>query len=262
MCRLAAYLGPEISLGRFLMEPAHSLYRQSWEPKEMDEAVLNADGFGFGWVNPSNQTAIYTSTQPIWSDTNLASLSNSLHSRYWLANVRSATPGQQITQTNTHPFKIDQLLFTHNGYIENFNPKIRSIFHDVLDASIQADIQGNTDSEYLFALLRQQLMQTPDIAQGILGMVSKLSEIVTDEKVLLNLIIGDGSQFYALRHAINGHCPSLYYSVDEDDFPEAIVIASEALTESGKWQTVPEHSYSTIAHSLINKNTFPDFISL
>ena len=103
MCRLAAYLGPEISLGRFLMEPAHSLYRQSWEPKEMDEAVLNADGFGFGWVNPSKQTAVYTSTQPIWSDTNLASLSNSLHSRYWLANVRSATPGQQITQTNTHP---------------------------------------------------------------------------------------------------------------------------------------------------------------
>ncbi len=244
------------------MEPAHSLYRQSWEPKEMDEAVLNADGFGFGWVNPSKQTAVYTSTQPIWSDTNLTSLSDSLHSHYWLANVRSATPGQQITQTNTHPFKIDQLLFTHNGYIENFNPKIRSIFHGVLDASIQAGIQGNTDSEYLFALLRQHLYQTSDIAEGIRGMLSMLPEIITDEKVLLNLIIGDGSQFYVLRHAINGQCPSLYYSVDENDFPEAIVIASEALTESGKWQTVPEHSYITIAHSLINKNTFPDFISL
>lgn len=244
------------------MEPVHSLYRQSWEPKEMDEAVLNADGFGFGWVNTLQQTAIYTSTQPIWTDTNLIGLSDSLHSGYWLANVRSATPGQQITQTNTHPFKMDQLLFTHNGCIENFNPKIRSVFHDVLDTSIQADIQGNTDSEYLFALLRQQLSQTPDIAQAIHGMLSMLAEIITDEKVLLNLIVGDGTRFYVLRHAMNGQCPSLYYSVHEDEFPEAIVIASEALTESGQWQTVPEHSYITIDHSLINKDTFQDFISL
>ena len=257
MCRLAAYLGPEISLGRFLMEPDHSLYQQSWEPKEMDEAILNADGFGFGWINPSKQTAIYTNTHPIWSDTNLSSLCESLYSPYWLANVRSATPGQQITQSNTHPFKIDQILFTHNGYIEDFNPKIRSIFHEILNASIQAEIQGSTDSEYLFAFLRQQLLKTPDIAEAIPAMVSTLSEIISDEKVLLNMIVGDGTHFYILRHAINGKCPTLYYSTEENEFPDAILIASEALTKSGKWQAVPEHSYCTISD-----NTPPNFISL
>ncbi|MCK5669462.1 MAG: ergothioneine biosynthesis protein EgtC [Gammaproteobacteria bacterium] len=257
MCRLAAYLGPEISLGRFLMEPDHSLYRQSWEPGEMEEAVLNADGFGFAWLNPSKQIAIYTDTRPIWSDTNLGSLCESLFSPYWLANVRSATPGQQITQSNTHPFKIDQILFTHNGYIEDFNPKIRAIFHEILDASIQAEIQGNTDSEYLFALLRQQLLQTPDIAEAFPAIVSTLSEIISDEKVLLNLIVGDGTQFYVLRHAINGQCPTLYYSTEENDFPDSILIASEALTESGKWQAVPEHRGCTISD-----NTPPNFISL
>jgi len=239
------------------MEPSHSLFRQSWEPKEMDEAVLNADGFGFGWVNQSNKAAIYTNTSPIWSDTNLTSLSDALRSRYWLANVRSATPGQQITQTNTQPFKIDQILFTHNGYIENFNPKIRSSFHDILDPSIQAGIEGNTDSEYLFALLRQQLIETPDITQGIRNMLSGLSDIITEEKVLINLIVGDETRFYVLRHAINGQCPTLYFSIDEDLFPGAIIIASEALTESGKWQVVPEHSVTTISD-----NKTPDFISL
>ena len=239
------------------MEPKHSLYRQSWEPEEMEEAVLNADGFGFAWLNPSKQTTIYTDTRPIWSDTNLSSLCESLFSAYWLANVRSATPGQQITQSNTHPFKINQIIFTHNGYIEDFNPKIRSIFHDILDASIQAEIQGNTDSEYLFALLRQQLLKTSDLAEAFPAMVSALSEIISDEKVLLNLIVGDGTQFYILRHAINGQCPTLYYSTEENEFPDAILIASEALTESGKWQAVPEHSYCTISD-----NTSPDFISL
>ena len=239
------------------MEPDHSLYRQSWEPKEMEEAILNADGFGFGWINPSKQTAIYTSTRPIWSDTNLGSLCESLFSPYWLANVRSATPGQQITQSNTHPFKVDQILFTHNGYIEDFNPKIRSIFHDILDSSIQGEIQGNTDSEYLFALLRQQLLKTPDIAEAIAAMVSTLPEIISDEKVLLNMIVGDGTRFYILRHAINGQCPTLYYSTEENDFPGSILIASEALTESRKWQAIPEHSYCTISD-----NSPPNFISL
>lgn len=257
MCRLAAYLGTEISLAKFLIEPAHSLYRQSWEAKEMQEAVLNADGFGFGWVNQLDKIASYTNTQPIWSDTNLINLSDSLHSRYWLANVRSATPGQQVTQSNTHPFNTDQLLFTHNGYIENFNPKIRSIFHDILASSIQADIQGNTDSEYLFALLRQHLIQKSDIAQALISMSSTLSEIIADEKVLLNIIVCNGTNFYVLRHAFNGQCPTLYYSIDENDFPGSILIASEALTTSEKWQTIPEHSLATISH-----HTQPNFIAL
>ena len=257
MCRLAAYLGPEISLGRFLIEPDHSIYHQSWEPKEMEEAVLNADGFGFAWVNQSKQTAIYTNPSPIWADTNLLNLADSLHSRYWLANVRSATPDQQVAQINTHPFKVDQILFTHNGYIEDFNPKIRSIFHDILDPSIQAGIQGNTDSEYLFALLRQQLLNTSDVAEAIVAMVTHLSAFITDERVLLNLIVGDGIQFYVLRHAINGQCPTLYYNTEDNTFPDSILIASEALTGSDKWHIFPEHSYCTVSN-----NTSPDFISL
>lgn len=48
MCRFAAYLGPEIALDRFLLEPGHSLVRQAAAPKEMHGALLNADGFGIG----------------------------------------------------------------------------------------------------------------------------------------------------------------------------------------------------------------------
>ena len=239
------------------MEPAHSLYRQSWEPKEMEEAVLNADGFGFGWLDRNMQTAIYTNTRPIWSDSNLGDLSESLFSPYWLANVRSATPGQSISQDNTHPFKHGPILFTHNGYIENFNPDIRTRLHEILEPSIQSGIQGNTDSEFLFALLRQQLKHTPDIAQAVQEMVSILTEMITDEKVLLNLIVGDGTKFYILRHALNGQCPTLYFAIGENDFPDSVWIASEVLTESGKWQAFPEHSYCTISD-----NSAPDFISL
>ncbi|VAW77744.1 hypothetical protein MNBD_GAMMA13-583, partial [hydrothermal vent metagenome] len=49
MCRIAAYLGPPITLGMLLTEPPHSLLVQGWAPRELRYAKLNADGYGFGW---------------------------------------------------------------------------------------------------------------------------------------------------------------------------------------------------------------------
>ena len=51
MCRLAAYIGPTLRLEELLLKPEHSLVKQSWAPREMMEARLNADGYGFGWFD-------------------------------------------------------------------------------------------------------------------------------------------------------------------------------------------------------------------
>ena len=169
----------------------------------MEDAVLNADGFGFGWLDPEKKLATYTNTQPIWADTNLTNLTASLKSRCWLANVRSATPGQAITTTNTHPFNVDGLLFTHNGYIENFNPDIRTTFHEILSPPIQASIQGNTDSEYLFALMRQELQSEKDLMKATQAMLTTLVDVIAGGKALLNSVVTDGDQFIILRHDVD-----------------------------------------------------------
>lgn len=51
MCRLAAYLGPPITLARYLLDPPDNLVHQAWAPRELVYARLNADGFGFGWFD-------------------------------------------------------------------------------------------------------------------------------------------------------------------------------------------------------------------
>ncbi len=258
MCRLAAYLGPEIPLNKFLMEPCHSLYHQSWAPEELDEAKLNADGFGFAWQDTARETHVYTNTQPIWSDHNLATLGQVLSSRCWLANVRSATPGQAVTHTNTQPFKSGPLLFAHNGFIEDFHPAVQTSFHERLTPAIQAEIRGHTDSEYLFALFKQARQRSDDILHCFVNLFSTLADLAADRKVLLNLIVHDGQRFHLLRHAINAECPSLYVSGDDRFFPQgANVIASEALTRSGTWRAVPAHHYAMITH-----DKTPDFIAL
>jgi len=59
MCRLAAYLGTEITLSQFLQEPEHSLIKQSWAPKEMQDGTVNADGYGFAWLSNANIPCVY-----------------------------------------------------------------------------------------------------------------------------------------------------------------------------------------------------------
>jgi len=246
MCRLAAYLGPSLALQRFLVDPPHSLIKQAWAPKEMQEAVLNADGFGIGWYNDSKPHT-YLNIQPIWSDDNLDGLCASLHSDLWLANVRSATPGQMTGLNNTQPFVSGSLMYIHNGFIEDFNTQLRTRFHQRLHPEIQAGIRGNTDSEYLFALIRQHIgSDRQDPAAALRNAIDELTLILSDKGALLNVILSDGREIYALRHAINQSCPSLYYATELIDFPDAVLLASERLNDDKSWQAVPEHSLLTL----------------
>ena len=107
MCRLAAYLGPAISLQQLLLQPPHSLYRQALEPRELIYARVNADGYGFGWYTDDGKPAVYTSTLPIWSDGNLPHLARSLVQPLWLAEVRSvacaAVSSRPVTKATRLP---------------------------------------------------------------------------------------------------------------------------------------------------------------
>ncbi len=243
MCRLAAYVGPDISLNDFLLKPAYGLIRQSWQPREMTDAVLNADGYGFAWFAADNLPAKFTNFMPIWSDTNLESLGRSLFSDLWMANVRSATPGLITNQANTQPFIDEQLLFLHNGRIGDFGNSVRPRLRQGLAPEIEAAVQGNTDSEYLFALLRHILAQDADlpIDESLIALLNTLEDLLGEQPALLNIIVADGERIYAMRHAVRGECPSLYFTTDDDDYPEGLLVASEPLTESKFWQAVPPH---------------------
>ena len=243
MCRLAAYLGPEITLQQFLLDPPHSLYRQSWEPQELKYAKLNADGYGFGWYGPDGKPATYTSALPIWSDSNLSHLARSLSQPLWLAEVRSATPGNPVHQYNTAPFYDAELLYIHNGFIREFHQQLLQHITALLEPVIAADINGNTDSEYLFASLRQLLADDTDLT--VPAALERLFELLTDwideQPALMNFVVTDGQRLYATRHGLNHECPSLYYTTDDELFPGGQVIASERLTGDSFWQPVPEH---------------------
>ena len=253
MCRMAAYLGPTIRLDQFLTRPAHSLVVQSYAPKELVYAKVNADGYGFGWYDANSQAVNYRCTMPIWSDPNLENLGRGLESDLWLAYIRSATEGSSVNHANTQPFYDDELLFMHNGYIEDFTTQVRHEISDYLSNDIRAGIQGTTDSEYLFAILRELLSSNKDLSieEACSTLFDLLAGWLGDTTALLNFIITDGELIYAIRHGHNHDSPSLYYTTDDELFPDAQLVSSEPLTHGELWQPVPDH------HILILSNDEP-----
>lgn len=243
MCRIAAYLGTAIALDKLILEPPHSLLVQSWAPRELRYATLNADGYGFSWYNDAGRPAVYVNPGPIWSDPNLPHLAGSLVSDLWLASVRSASTGNPVNHANTQPFVDREFLFDHNGLIDNFHDQVRPNLLDDLDAAYLPSIRGNTESEYLFAALRQILNQNPELpVESALGeLIQRVEDWIGGNRALLTMVVSDGERLYAVRHARGDDCPTLYFTADDEAFPDAQLIASEPLTESGVWQSVPEH---------------------
>ena len=241
MCRLAAYVGPPISLEKFLLQPEHSLVKQSWSPKEMREATMNADGFGIAWFADDAEAAVYKNTHPIWSDANLHSLGRSLVRPRWLAAVRSATMVSDISWANNQPFTSEHILFTHNGYLENFAQAWRGEIRRVLRPEFENRIHGTTDSEYLFALFSQYYEQTGGIAEAMTELVELLEKLARGKRALLSFIVSSPVQLVALRHAIGDASPTLYYYVEETDSGKAVHVASESLTAHEGWTRIEEN---------------------
>ncbi|MES1927879.1 hypothetical protein SADO_01450 [Salinisphaera dokdonensis CL-ES53] len=235
MCRIAGFIGPSLTLGELVCDPPHGLAHQSWAAQEMVSATVNADGWGAAWLDDQRRPAVYRQILPIWADVNLEALARSLRSGVWLANVRSATAGLGTDYANTQPFHDDDLLFTHNGFIDRFAHTLRARVRAALDPEIEISINGNTDSEYLFALIRQQRGTLAERVRAALALVREWLAETTDVRALLNVIVSDGHQVVATRDALHGDAPSLYYHAN---WHGGVAIGSEAFDNQNGWQRV------------------------
>src|SRR3954452_13366274 len=97
MCRHLAYLGPTVSLADLVLDPPHSLLRQSYAPQDMrGGGTVNADGFGLAWYPPDppgGPVRCHRRSVPMGPDASLPDLAAGLRSGAVLAAVRNATAG-------------------------------------------------------------------------------------------------------------------------------------------------------------------------
>jgi predicted glutamine amidotransferase len=164
MCRLLIYKGTSpVQLSHLLTRPAHSIINQAFDSRlRVDlRRPINGDGFGVGWYDSiydeelGNQPCIYTSVTPAWNNVNLTRLAEKIKSPLVFAHVRATTAGY-LSLDNCHPFVHGKIMFMHNGGIEQFT-RIRRRLQQQLPDEIFNVVNGNTDSEWSFALFLSKL---------------------------------------------------------------------------------------------------------
>jgi predicted glutamine amidotransferase len=215
MCRMVGYIGGPLPLGELVQKAPHSLYVQSYRPREMTTGVVNADGWGAALWLPDGreEPALYRSSQPIWADANLPLLSERLSPIAALAAVRSATPGIGYELGSVQPFARGRIAFLHNGFVTGWRAGPARLAREGLgDAAYQA-VLGGSDSEGVFALILDALdrgaASLPEAVRLALHRLQRICEQARTTSAA-TLLVSDGEVLVGARHAV-GLAPATLY---------------------------------------------------
>lgn len=237
MCRLTAYIGPEIPLENIVVKPRHSLVVQSREASE-SKTTVNGDGFGLAWYQDLNEPGLYREVLPAWADSNLSSLCRLLKSRLFLAHVRASTMSESV-RTNCHPFTYGQWSFMHNGQIGDFELLKRDLETSLSDILYQAR-NGTTDSEMFFLLLLNEGLENNPyraIKTVIDRIINSAKALNLEPFLRLSCVFSDGDSLFGFRYATDQFSPTLYLSRTLDN--GGTCLASEPLEgDIHNWQAI------------------------
>jgi glutamine amidotransferase len=201
----------------------------------------NADGFGIGfYTDPKLGAApcLFTSTVPAWNCANLPRLASKTASRLVFAHLRATTEGS-LNEDNCHPFCYGSLMFMHNGGLGGWK-HIKRRLAERLHDKWYLQVQGNTDSEWSFALFCDQLQRlgidpsSPPpkgfgpsaLRRALLKTIEVINELTSsipesvvqsenvDTRSLLNFAVTDGHSIICSRYVSSktDEPASLYYS--------------------------------------------------
>jgi predicted glutamine amidotransferase len=263
MCRWLAYSGSPLLLKEALYTPAHSMIDQSLHSR-LGAETTNGDGFGVGWYGDGPIPGVFHSIEPAWNDQNLRELADHISSPRFFMHIRAAI-GSAVQQTNCHPFRHENWLFMHNGYINELATIKRDLIL-AIDPSLFAKIQGQTDTEVLFYLALTFGLQ--DDPLGAIEQAIGFIEAVAERHSVPNPFQGtiattDGDSTWAVRYSSEGNSRTLYYTTDvptlREMYPErqllqevsvdARLVVSEPLGDvKGVWNAVPEATCGVVAH--------------
>ncbi|MDN3641684.1 class II glutamine amidotransferase [Lutimonas halocynthiae] len=271
MCRFIAYIGKPIFADELLLKPKNSLMKQSYHALEA-EMTVNGDGFGIGWYNHfrRKEPALFRSIRPAWNDENLSYNASMIKTNCLLAHIRAATQGGVSIQ-NSHPFQYKEFLMMQNGGIHDF-AKIKKKLISRLDDEVFQWIQGQTDTQYIFALFitfsgalkrKKGSLTLDDLSYCLSQTFAEIEKMKKEEKMdapsLYNLVLTNGKALIATRYSTQPEVEtrSLHIAsnaeccVSEDgdltfkpmtNNENSVLISSEVLNDNKEfWQEVPEN---------------------
>lgn len=125
-------------------------------------------------------------------------------------HFRTATVGDYRSE-NTHPFRLRQWIFAHNGTVQGFDA-VRDAMLEPMPDFLRRNIRGTTDSEHVFHALLSFLhdggqLDNPDIEPKVvlgairstIALVDRLVSEIGAPPATLGFVLTNGRQMYAVR---------------------------------------------------------------
>lgn len=232
MCRHIAYVGDAVPLGEILLAPAHSLLRQSWEPRRQRYGTVNADGFGVGWYADGDPApGRYRRQGPIWGDETFADLARVVRSTALLAAVRDATEAGADGEAAAAPYAGGGLLFSHNGAVKGW-PGSLAPSAAALPAEELLSLAARNDSALVWALVRHRIAAGDDVPGAVAETVREVAAAAPGSR--LNLLLTDGSTITATAWG-----DTLWYLTTPG---RSTAVASEPYDDDPLWREVPDRT--------------------
>ena len=241
MCRLLAYIGDPRPLAPLVFGGKHSLYEQSWKPRELLSGSVNADGYGVVWYAEGRPGRI-AEARPIWYDEDLERSLGVIESACVVAALRNGTPGIPVDRSGLLPLVHDRWSFVLNGFVPDFRRShMRALRADIPD-DLYGTLAGSSDSETLFLLALARIRDGASMLEGLVDAASRVKARVGREEAQLNMVISDGDSIVAVRTGTALVTNSLYVAEHPPFADGGIVLASEAPDPGAVWAPVDGHS--------------------
>lgn len=221
MCRMVAVVASApVTLRALLAEAPRSLSALS---------VEHRDGWGMAWIDGDRWT-LRKGTDCAAACVDYRRSAAEARSSLAIAHVRKKTVGG-TSLANTHPFRRGRWVMAHNGTVENLAAVTARCSPRRL-----AEIDGDTDSERLFALLMTFIDEHEgDAESGLRAAVGELRAVPRLGAV--NFFLSEGERLYALRLGRS------LFLLDRTRGPgrrtPSLAVASEQLTDE-PWSDIPE----------------------
>jgi predicted glutamine amidotransferase len=242
MCRLLAYLGSPVSPARLVFDGAHSLYRQSWAPREMLSGSVNADGYGVVWYRNGRPGRI-AEPRPIWHDPHLRATLGVIESGCVVAALRNATEGLPVDRAGLLPLVHEGWSFVLNGFVPDFRRAHMRALRAELPDDLYAELRGASDAETLFYVTIAALRQGAGPREALTSTVRAVVERVGRAEAQLNMVLSDGRSLTGVRSGTVLETNSLYIAERPPLAPEGVVLASEPPEPGAAWGAVDGHSW-------------------
>jgi predicted glutamine amidotransferase len=265
MCRLFGLSGgaEPVSARIWLLEAPDSLAAQSHQ---------NPDGTGLG-IFEGRRPIVHKAPIAAFEDAAFAREARDERSPNFLAHIRFASTGAKTTE-NTHPFEQDGRLFAHNGVLGGLGQ---------IEAELGTDtalLQGQTDSERLFALITHEVRGNGgDVRAGIIAAVGwvianvpiySLNLVLTTPTELFTLRYPDTNTLYLLERPAGGgdgsgalhHHSVLGTCVRSEEAARrpVVVVASERMDDDPGWREISPGELLHVDEQLAVRSevAFPD----